>query len=494
MPLAHAKSTPSYCEAPQMAVEETQIRVRHSLRVTDGPDSGAVFELPPDSDFILGRVTGIGAVIGDPCVSRRHAKIGWGQAGQPIIEDLGSANGTFLNGAPVKAPRVVRPHDRITVGDTTLVVERAEAPKAGDGAGPEAPGTPVSPAGEQQAVAGEEKGRRSLVDLTLRAGAVATALAAIVGLVTLLWPDAPPRLKAKLAQVDVDTNVRLSEFAARQRVADAGITPARSLAVSDRSRQGGQAMLLLATHGGSREVPLLAQAEAGGGDSQAGPGETEGSQPQPDGAEGPLPGPPVEDETPKSPSESDPPRPESKSKSGSSEIAQVEERVKERVPLEDISGGDGDGGEGDCSLGTTVKCEEGSGGAAAVDALTGDGAVAKAKALLKVLDNTRARSLPSGATEPLGVTLGFDLELEGFEGERVEVRWSLYDAGAGERVPRDWLSNRRALAMRPEAAFDRPSAEFWVPLPKQRGPFFVRLSAYDDQGKRLDSADSKSFR
>ena len=497
MPLGHAKSTPSYCEAPQMAVEETQIRVRHSLRVTDGPDSGAVFELPPDSDLIVGRDTGIGAVIGDPCVSRRHAKIGRGQAGQPIIEDLGSANGTLLNGAPVNAPRVVRLHDRITLGDTTLVVERAEAPKAGDGAGPEAPGTPVSPAGEQQAVAGEEKGRRSLVDLTLRAGAVATALAAIVGLVTLLWPDAPPRLKAKLAQVDVDTNVRLSEFAARQRVADAGITPARSLAVSDRSRQGGQAMLLLATHGGSREVPLLAQAEAGGGDSQAGPGEAEGSQPQPDGT-GPSSQQTDESETTKSLSEPDHSRPESQSKSGSSESAQDEESVEDQLGP-GFSGGDdgeagGDAGEGGCSLGTTVKCEEGSGGAAAVDALTGDGAVAKAKALLKVLDNTRARSLPSGATEPLGVTLGFDLELEGFEGERVEVRWSLYDAGAGERVPRDWLSNRRALAVRPEAAFDRPSAEFWVPLPKQRGPFFVRLSAYDDQGKRLDSADSKSFR
>ena len=197
-----------------------------------------------------------------------------------------------------------------------------------------------------------------------------------------------------------------------------------------------------------------------------------------------MPGPPVKDETPKSRSESDPLWPGPQSESGSSEEEQVEERVEEQVPAADE----------DCSLGTTVRCQEGSEGAAAVDALTGDGAVAKAKALLKVLNNTRARSLPSGATEPLGVTLDFDLELEGFKGRRVEVRWSLYDAGAGERVPRDWLSNRRALAVRPEAAFDRPSAEFWVPLPKERGPFFVRLSVYDDQGRRLAYADSKSFR
>jgi hypothetical protein len=48
--------------------------------------------------------------------------------------------------------------------------------------------------------------------------------------------------------------------------------------------------------------------------------------------------------------------------------------------------------------------------------------------------------------------------------------------------------------VRPEAAFDRSSAEFWVPLPRQTGPFFVRLSVFDDQGERLAFADSKAFR
>jgi len=165
---------------------------------------------------------------------------------------------------------------------------------------------------------------------------VATALAAIVGLVTLLWPDAPPRLKAQLDHIEVDTNVRLSEFSARQRVADAGIPPSRSLAVSPRSRQGGQAMLLLATHGGSRELPLLA------GSSEApedfGPGE--GEEFPDDGTDGFLPGPPVEEETPKSPSESDPPRPESQSepgspegKSGTKEDGAVSKQVDKTLPL-----------------------------------------------------------------------------------------------------------------------------------------------------------------
>ena len=272
--------------------------------------------------------------------------------------------------------------------------------------------------------------------------------------------------------------------------------------------------MLLATHGGSRELPLLAGSpEGGGGSPQGGPGETEGSQPQPDGAEGyrlrtddSIPESPVVDETTKSPSGSTRPKGPSSSaptrpkqavrplvRSGNKQVERtLSTRVDKKLPLPEMFP---DEARGACSSGRKVRCKKGSPGAVAIDALTGGGGVvAYAKALLKVLKNTRAVSLPSGATEPLGVTLSFDLELEGFKGRSVDVRWSLYDAGARERVPRDWLSNRRALAMRPEAAFDRPSAEFWVPLPKQRGPYFVRLSAYDDQGKRLDSADSKSFR
>ena len=120
--------------------------------------------------------------------------------------------------------------------------------------------------------------------------------------------------------------------------------------------------------------------------------------------------------------------------------------------------------------------------------------VADAEALVRVLENTRSRPVPSGGSEPLGVTLSFELELEGFTGERAEVRWSLYDAGARKRVPRDWLVNRRALVVGAEAASDRASAEFWVPAPKRKGPFFVRLSVYDEDGDRLEFSDSKSFR
>ena len=60
-------------------------------------------------------------------------------------------------------------------------------------------------------------------------------------------------------------------------------------------------------------------------------------------------------------------------------------------------------------------------------------------------------------------------------------------------MPREWLVNRRALVARPEVASDRASGDFWVPLPRRRGPYFVRLGVYDE-GTRLTFADTESFR
>ena len=345
----------------------------------------------------------------------------------------------------------------------------------------------------------EKQGRRSLADIVVRLGAIATALGAIIGVATLLWPDSPVRLVASLDRLEVDAGVALSEFSARQRVADAGADPTLVAA-----RNAGEGPVLAATH---RSPPAIALAQApdGGAAPSQGPDDQ-----APDGGDAPSQGsedqPQSEDSQPPpaesqgEPSPSEPGRSESSTQSDGASSQRRSEgeiltKVKEKLPPEKLPDA--------CSYeGSDVVCggsdeafmrrllppsdiEEGAGG---------DGAVANAKALLAVLENTRSRPVSSGGTEPMGVTLSFDLELEGFSGKKAEVRWSLYDAGARKRVPRDWLVNRRALALRPEAAFDRESSEFWVPLPKRRGPFFVRLTVYDDEGERLTFSDSKSFR
>lgn len=54
------------------------------------------YPLPADGNCILGRAPGSGVVVDDASVSRHHAEIAIGPGG-PIIRDLDSHNGTFLN-------------------------------------------------------------------------------------------------------------------------------------------------------------------------------------------------------------------------------------------------------------------------------------------------------------------------------------------------------------------------------------------------------------
>lgn len=70
----------------------------------------------------LGRSRECEIVIDDPNVSRRHAELRPGGGGW-VIADLGSTNGTRLNGHPVQAPELVRAGDEIEVGSSLVTFE-----------------------------------------------------------------------------------------------------------------------------------------------------------------------------------------------------------------------------------------------------------------------------------------------------------------------------------------------------------------------------------
>lgn len=107
------------------------------LRVTKGPASGQT--LPIGDGIVLGRSsTGAGAIGGDPEISREHARIAQGQFDQLVIEDLGSTNGTYVNGERIAAQRVLRPGDTVQLGRSALTVE-ADEQRAATVAGAAAP-------------------------------------------------------------------------------------------------------------------------------------------------------------------------------------------------------------------------------------------------------------------------------------------------------------------------------------------------------------------
>jgi len=88
---------------------------------------GVCFPVEEDN-VTIGREPSNRVSIQDPLVSRRHGVIRR-SAGQFILTDLGSRNGTFVNGVPVKE-RALAVGDEIRIGDTLFVLLTAEPPSA----------------------------------------------------------------------------------------------------------------------------------------------------------------------------------------------------------------------------------------------------------------------------------------------------------------------------------------------------------------------------
>lgn len=65
-------------------------------------------------EFVIGRDEGCELVIADRQVSRRHARIRHEDAGY-VLEDLGSKNGTFVNGKELDAPRLLQDGDEVQI-------------------------------------------------------------------------------------------------------------------------------------------------------------------------------------------------------------------------------------------------------------------------------------------------------------------------------------------------------------------------------------------
>ena len=72
----------------------------------------------------IGRDASNGLVLDDDQASRRHARVS-AQGDHAMVEDLGSSNGTYLNGQPIEGDRTLRPGDRLRVGLTVFELRTA---------------------------------------------------------------------------------------------------------------------------------------------------------------------------------------------------------------------------------------------------------------------------------------------------------------------------------------------------------------------------------
>jgi pSer/pThr/pTyr-binding forkhead associated (FHA) protein len=100
----------------------------YAMRFISGKYQGGEFPLPPNSEIIVGRSSDLDMVLVEDMVSRRHAKIVV-ETEQVTIQDLGSTNGTFVNGERVKRASL-NDGDRVLIGTSIIKLVTSDAPVA----------------------------------------------------------------------------------------------------------------------------------------------------------------------------------------------------------------------------------------------------------------------------------------------------------------------------------------------------------------------------
>jgi hypothetical protein len=95
---------------------------RHLLRVERGGGlkAGSAYEI--DDEIVLGRGNAADIPLEDTFASSRHARL-LPQGSLVVLEDLGSTNGTYLNGEPLRGPQPLHPGDRIRIGESEFSYE-----------------------------------------------------------------------------------------------------------------------------------------------------------------------------------------------------------------------------------------------------------------------------------------------------------------------------------------------------------------------------------
>jgi pSer/pThr/pTyr-binding forkhead associated (FHA) protein len=92
------------------------------LEIVEGDDAGR--QTPLEGSIEIGREASSGLPIDDEQASRRHTRV-TAEGDHALVEDLGSTNGTYLNGQPVEGQRTLRPGDRLRVGLTVFELRTA---------------------------------------------------------------------------------------------------------------------------------------------------------------------------------------------------------------------------------------------------------------------------------------------------------------------------------------------------------------------------------
>ncbi len=136
---------------------------RWQLRVLNGPESGTTYAV--GTQLVIGRGADSDLQLAEQEVSRHHARIERDDAERHVLFDLGSSNGTYVDGELIRR-RVLEPHAEITIADIELVYEPVPSAPATS----PAPGAPLLPA--QPMVRARRHAPTTPVGMAVPAGAI----------------------------------------------------------------------------------------------------------------------------------------------------------------------------------------------------------------------------------------------------------------------------------------------------------------------------------
>ena len=112
-----ASSAPARPARPQpQAAKPARLKV-----IEPAENRGSQFDL--GEELTIGRADGCRIRLDDSFTSQLHARV-YNRDGQFYVEDLGSTNGTFVNGSKIAGPAPLKRGDRLKIGKTTLEVSK----------------------------------------------------------------------------------------------------------------------------------------------------------------------------------------------------------------------------------------------------------------------------------------------------------------------------------------------------------------------------------
>jgi hypothetical protein len=123
-----AAGAPAYEEATGMHVASQGLGAdgdlgapRLRVETAAGLRDGVAYDLSDGA--VLGRGDQVDIQLEDSFASTNHARL-VPQGDVVVLEDLGSTNGTYLNGEPLRGPQPLHVGDRIRIGDSEFTFER----------------------------------------------------------------------------------------------------------------------------------------------------------------------------------------------------------------------------------------------------------------------------------------------------------------------------------------------------------------------------------